>query len=247
MSRFLELLSAKNSDAEHNPPVTVAFLGDSVTNGCFEVIPTILEEDGKESFDVVFQPEEAYSMKLQKILHTFYPQAQINLVNAGISGDSAPFGLTRVERDVIRYQPDLTVVCYGLNDCCNGDEGIAKYHDALTGIIEKLKAAGSEVILMTPQPVCARVHGQLRGEGLRSFGKKLEGLMQDGGFDRYMQAARAAAEETDVPLCDCYARWMKLYKNGVDITDLLSNYLNHPTRDMHWLFAASLAETIFQM
>ena len=60
-----------------------------------------------------------------------------------------------------------------------------------------------------------------------------------------MQAARAAAEETCVPLCDVYAKWMAMYRSGVDITDLLSNYLNHPTREMHQLFASSLIDTLF--
>ena len=41
-----------------------------------------------------------------------------------------------------------------------------------------------------------------------------------------MQAARSAAKETEVPLCDVYEKWMSMYQNGVDITDLLSNYLN---------------------
>ena len=60
-----------------------------------------------------------------------------------------------------------------------------------------------------------------------------------------MQAARAAAAETQVPVCDVYAKWMSMYQNGVDITDLLSNYLNHPTREMHQLFAWSLLDILF--
>ena len=98
---------------------------------------------------------------------------------------------------------------------------------------------------MTPQPICARVHTQLRGEVLRGLAKSLAEKFEEGGFDRYMQAARAAAEETGVPLCDVYAKWMAMYRGGVDITDLLSNYLNHPTREMTPLFASSLMDTLF--
>ena len=241
---ILKKLAEKQKDALHSSPVTIGFLGDSVTNGCFEVHPAVSEQ-GEEGIDVVFDPEHSYSAIFRQILTMLFPKAQINIINAGISGDSAPGGLARMERDLLPYHPDLTVVCYGLNDCGGGDDGIAQYHDALVAIVEKLKGAGSEVIVMTPQPICARVHTQLRGEWLRDYAKTLSEKFADGGFDHYMQAARAAANETNVALCDVYAKWMAMYRGGVDITDLLSNYLNHPTREMHRLFASSLIDTLF--
>jgi len=98
---------------------------------------------------------------------------------------------------------------------------------------------------MTPQPICSRVHTQLRGEWMRGYAKKLEEDFADGVFEHYMEAARTAAKETGAVLCDVYAKWMAMYRGGVDITDLLSNYLNHPTREMHRLFASSLLDTLF--
>lgn len=242
--KTLNKLSMKNASAFANPPVTIGFLGDSVTNGCFEVYPAMTDH-GEEEIDIVFEPEQGYPVQLRQMLCMLYPKAQINIINAGISGDNAPSGLSRMDRDLLPYHPDLTVVCYGLNDSGNGDEGIQKYHDALVAIIRRLQDAGSEVILMTPQPICTWVHTQLRGEALRNLAMKLTANFADGVFDRYMQAARAAAKETGIPLCDVYTKWMAMYRNGVDITDLLSNYLNHPTREMHKLFAWSLLDTIF--
>lgn len=244
MTETLKKLSQKNTSAFSNAPVTIGFLGDSVTNGCFEVYPA-MTDNGESGFDVVFDPEQGYPAHLRRMLSMLYPKAQINIINAGISGDNAPGGLARMDRDLLPYHPDLTVVCYGLNDSGSGDAGIQKYHDALVAMIRRLQDAGSEVILMTPQPICARVHTQLRGEGLRKLAANLAASFADGAFDRYMQAARAAANETGIPLCDVYAKWMAMYQSGVDITDLLSNYLNHPTREMHKLFAHSLLDTIF--
>ena len=105
--------------------------------------------------------------------------------------------------------------------------------------------SGGGGMLMTPQPICARVHTQLRGENLRKIAGELVKIFNEGIFDSYMQQMRDVAKEEEVPLCDVYARWMTLYHSGVDITDLLANYLNHPTRDMHWAFAVSLAEIVF--
>ena len=33
---------------------------------------------------------------------------------------------------------------------------------------------------------------------------------------------------------------------GVDTTELLSNYINHPKREMHWLFASSLVDAMME-
>ena len=242
--KTLKKLAAKNTSAGTSSPVTIGFLGDSVTNGCFEVYPAMTDH-GEDGFDVVFDPENGYPAIFRRMLTLLYPKAQINIVNAGISGDSAPGGLARMDRDLLAYHPDLTVVCYGLNDSGHGDAGIPIYRDALTAIIRRLQEVGSEVILMTPQPICTRVHSQLRGEALRELAAKLAAASSEGVFDRYMQAARAAAKDTGIPLCDVYAKWMAMYQNGVDITDLLANYLNHPIRRMHHLFASSLMDTFF--
>ena len=241
---IISLLDAKNKDAYGNRPITIGFLGDSVTNGCFELLPD-LTQNGENRYDVIYDTENAYSADFRKIMNRLYPKAQINIINAGISGDSAQGGLKRMERDLLPYRPDLTVVCFGLNDCNRGETGLECYHDSLALIVRKLKQSGSEVILMTPQPICTRVHTQLRGENLLKLAENLVKNFREGIFDRYMQQMRAVAKEENVALCDVYARWMTLYDSGVDITDLLANYLNHPIRDMHWLFAIALVETIF--
>ena len=55
-----------------------------------------------------------------------------------------------------------------------------------------------------------------------------------------MDAARAVAAERGIPVCDCYARWQAMYAAGFDVTDHLANYVNHPTRELHQLFADEL-------
>ena len=118
--KFLSLPNEKNRDAFHTSPATLDFLCESVTNGCFEVLPA-LSDNGDQGFNVVFDPEGGYPALLRKNLLTLYPRAQLNIINAGISGNSAPGGLARMECDLLPYHPDLTVVCYGLNDCGAGD------------------------------------------------------------------------------------------------------------------------------
>lgn len=242
--KITKLLAEKNENPYGKPPVTIGFLGDSVTNGCFEVLPALTAE-GEKGHDVTYDPEAAYPAEVRRMLTLLYPRAQINVINAGISGDNAPNGLKRMDRDLLRFSPDLTVVCYGLNDCGGGREGVPRYRDALSGIVRHALEAGGEVILMTPSPICTRVHTQLRGDALRKMAADLAERSASGVFEEYMNAARGVAAQTGVPLCDCNAKWKRLAECGVDVTSLLANYLNHPVREMHRLFAVSLLETMF--
>ena len=42
------------------------------------------------------------------------------------------------------------------------------------------------------------------------------------------------------------AKWKLLSQNGVDTTALLANGINHPSREMAWMFAYSLLETMMR-
>ena len=237
--KFLEKLSAKAADKTGKAPVTIAFLGDSVTQGCFEVYET-----GNGGLDTVYEPESGYPAKTVSILHQFCPGAQINTIPAGISGDSAPGGLARLERDVLRYSPDLTVVSFLLNDSCGGMERISVYTDALRQIFARLQDAGSEVIFMPSNPMCRSVSPHIRQELFRNLAPGFIRLMEDGVVDAYAEAGRKTAEECGVPVCDCYGSWNAMHQHGIDTTALLSNQLNHPTREMHWMFAWELIHTM---
>ena len=63
--------------------------------------------------------------------------------------------------------------------------------------------------------------------------------------EKYKEKEREGKEkEENIILCDCYAIWKRMYESGVDTTNLLSNGLNHPIREMHGLFAWQLVQTI---
>lgn len=56
----------------------------------------------------------------------------------------------------------------------------------------------------------------------------------------YLDRARGLCARMGVPVCDCNMLWEKMKQNGVEINNLLSNRINHPTAEMHWLFAYEL-------
>ena len=59
-------------------------------------------------------------------------------------------------------------------------------------------------------------------------------------------SVREICKEKGITVCDCYKKWKRLDECGIDVTELMANKINHPSRDMNWLFAYSLVETIFE-
>ena len=225
---------------EHRQPV-IAFTGDSVTQGCFEVY---VKDEGL--LDTVFVSGESYAEKVKKIFSMLYPTANITIVNAGMSGNSAGVGYSHLKEDVLSFSPDLTVVCYGLNDSNQKEAGLEHYKESLRKIFNDLKDAGSEVIFMTPNMCTDRIDFSFKEKEEIAAAKKVSDTVNEGWLDRYIESAKQVCAEEDVPVCDCYEIWKNMAKGGVDITSILSNKINHPTKELHWLFAFELVKMMFQ-
>lgn len=235
---IMKKIAEKAKDNYNREAVTMAFLGDSVTQGCFEIY-----RKNSGALETVFDLEHAYHRYLAKIFSVLFPSVPVNIINAGISGGNAHQGLQRLERDVLCHKPDLTVVCFGLNDAWGGEEGIDRYTQSLAGIFEALRQNGSEIIFMTPNMMATEASCHLP-EHFRTDAQNAADVQNGGVMDKYMDAARELCAQMEVPVCDCYAKWKCLQASGADVTDLLGNYINHPTRDLNWLFAVSLAEML---
>ncbi len=237
--KIIEKIAKKAQDA-NNPRPTIAFLGDSVTEGCFELVPR-----NSGGFNNVFDRESVYHKKVSEILGVLFPTVPLNIINAGAAGTDAKYGLSRLERDVLSKNPNLTVVCFGLNDCGKEDDGIAEYIESLRAIFRRLREKDSEIIFMTPNMMAEKVSETIHPNFLE-LAEKLSERQNRGVLDRYMDAARKLCGEENVPVCDVYAKWKRMAQLGVNVTELLSNKLNHPMREMHNLFATSLVEVMMQ-
>lgn len=237
--KIKEIFEAKAANNELACP-TIAFFGDSITQGCFELIPR--KEGG---FDNVHDRENVYHTRLVRLLAKQYPTVPINVVNAGVAGTTASFGVERIKRDVLSKNPDLTVVCFGLNDCGKEEAGLEEYVSSLSNIFDRLKDAGSEIIFMTQNMMCTQVSANIDPMFLK-LANLLSVRQNRGVVDMYFEAAKKICLEKEIPVCDVYANWKALYEQGEDVTELLSNKLNHPTREMHQLFADSLYELMMR-
>ena len=239
--KIIEKIIKKQSSLSQNPAITIGVLGDSVSQGCFECYMT-----SEDRIETVFDTASSYASRLKEMLNLLYPRVQFNLINAGISGDNAQGGLKRIDRDILAYHPDLVILGFALNDSTMGMDGLEKYKAAMSEMIRKIKASGSECIVLTPNAMNTEISCHLTEKPLMKMAKSLGKIQNEGILDRYAQAARDVAAAEGALLCDVYAKWKKMMDAGVNVTDLLANYLNHPIRQMHYLTAMMLCDCILK-
>ena len=239
--KITEKLALKTKNPMTADIPTIAFLGDSVTQGCFEIY---LTQDNK--VETVRKTHAAYHSHIRDAFSFLYPTCPINIINAGISGDSAVGGYRRLHKDVLRYNPDLVVVSFGLNDSCDqSEDSLEKYKEALKNIFREIQKYGSEAIFMTANMMNTYVSHKLKEPIFINIAKMCMDCENSGRLKMFFDAGISVAKEMGVPVCDAYSKWRGMAERGVDTTALLSNDINHPSEEMHKLFAYSLIETIF--
>ena len=209
---------------EKHGPINIVIFGDSVSHGAF---------NGYMDY------ERVYWNQLRQMLNRYRDFVPINMINASIGGTTAAKSVCRLEKQVLIHQPDLVIVCFGLNDV-NGE--LEEYLDALRAIFGRIQAAGTDLIFMTPNMLNTRV-AEDTDEYYKCYAGKTAEMQNSGRMDAFMAAAIALAQELNVAVCDCYAEWKKRAERE-DITLLLDNRINHPTPEMHTLFAEHLYEMI---
>ncbi len=237
--KIIEKISKKQESIRHNKLPTIAFMGDSVTHGCFDVY---VKNNKLETF---IDMKNAYHEKIREIFSMLYTETPLVIINAGISGDRADLGVDRLQRDVLDYNPDLVVVCYGLNDASRGEKLLDKYEKSLESIFEQIIKSGAEVIFMTPNLRTDKCDQPTGCQIIDDTAELVAKNENEGWLEIYLNRARVLCDRLGVPVCDCNMLWQKLKENNVEINSLLSNRINHPTEKMHWLFAYELVRTMF--
>ena len=240
--QVLDRIAARNDNAGAVQPVLIAFLGDSVTHGCLEVYM-----DHRDEIGIIYEPDSGYPYRLKRRLDELYPAAAVSILNAGVSGERASDGARRIRRDVLSRRPDLVVLAFALNDSMGDDveTGLCEYRAAMESMIRDTLESGAECIVLTPNPMCAYVRSDVREKTLRDIAEAACIVQNQGILSRYVQAARECAKKHRVPVADAYQVWMQMAAKGVDTTRMLSNAINHPSRQAHDIFLNVLTDVLF--
>jgi len=200
-SRMTEMLRAGKE------PVRVVCLGDSVTGVYYHT-------GGRR----------AYPEMVEVALRRLYPNAQLEVFNAGISGNTTVDALKRLDADVLAHKPQLVTVMFGLNDVTRVP--LEEYEANLTTIIRKCREASADAALCTPNAVTDTPS--------RPTAKLVE----------YIAGIWRVSEREQVPVVDCYAaceavragdpfKWMMLMSDEI-----------HPNMMGHKLLAETIVQAI---
>jgi len=223
-TEFIANVKAKLRDGK---PVTIAFLGDSITAQQPKDF-----RDGRGSFVDRFTTYMRETYPDRKVTVTPRDQAvtpaegEIVIVKAGVGGDDSSRGLRRIDKDVLAHKPDAVVVMFGVNDE-NGRGGVnnvppPQYKANLETIVGKAQAIGADVLLMTTSM------------------KNLGWISTVGNLDEYARMARQVAREKGTCLVDNFQAWENLRKTGYNYMIYLGTCINHPVDLGHELFFQGL-------
>lgn len=120
-------------------------------------------------------PSNAYPDRLADELERRWPEADVTVVNRGVGGERSNQMLARFDRDVFPEKPDLVIWQAGTNGALQSDQAADTTHETLKRGIDRLRAAGIDVVLMSPQYAPSFNRQQrnlLHVEAVRSAGRQ---------------------------------------------------------------------------
>lgn len=166
-----EKINFNHKELVEHGPITIVAFGDSVTHGA--VAP------GEIDYDTV------YWNRLRKKINEIRNYTPVNIINSGIGGINAKLSVPLTESRVLAHNPDLVIICFGLNDV-HGELDV--YLDSLKQIFEKCINFGCEVIFMTPNMFNTYVAEDTIPE-YRSIAVNTAEYQTNGKMDLYMESA----------------------------------------------------------
>ncbi|HIE96108.1 MAG TPA: hypothetical protein EYQ63_03635 [Fuerstia sp.] len=158
------------------------------------------------------------------------------VINAGVGGNTTSRAKDRFDKDVLAHNPDIVVIQFGINDSAvdvwkdppatEPRVSLDTYTKNMRHFVRTLKDRQSQVILMTPNPLCWT--DKLR----QLYGKPPYVPADTDGFNvllrQYAAQVRIVAAEEDVRLIDVYDQFQKFGATaGQDVAELLLDGM-HP-------------------
>ena len=181
-------------------PVTIAAIGDSLTCG--------------------WMARKGYVDFLEEMLREKYPDSRFSIIASGVPGDTADFGLCRVDSDVLHQAPDCVFIQYAINDAGYGFT-VNQFRNNIQEIIDKIRRAGdADIVLVTS--------GHIGDHGENHFAED------------YYEQLEALGETNGLPIALVHEYWKEKIAAGVDFRSLVQYDLVHPTVAGYRLMAEAI-------
>jgi lysophospholipase L1-like esterase len=141
---------------------------------------------------------------LQEALFETYGANRCRVIVSGCCGENIEGASGRLDEDVFRFDPDLVIVSYGMNDALS--LSIESFRRSLAGVVDRVQAwRNCEVLLRTPNPIVNPPVELILREG-----QKISVEMTGSRVALYAQAIVAIAEEKGCAVVDHYSSWKRL-------------------------------------
>jgi acyl-CoA thioesterase-1 len=187
-------------DLQNGCNVTIVAFGDSITAG--------------------FAVRRGFPSFWKALLAEKYPEANVEMINSGNSGDMSLDGLARLDWAALSYEPDLITINFGINDCVMG-LGLEEFEMNIVEMVRRIRAGpNSEILLLSSQPLETPPYDR---------------LVLD-----YYQAVERVAKEMDVGFVDVYDAWMQRAAQGTPLSSLILPGLDHPNEAGYRIIAEEL-------
>lgn len=228
--RLHERLLEKANDVTARPVVYVAF-GDSVTQGCMEY--GTIEHD------------KVYHNLLKKSIEIRYPSTIINVINSGVSGDTAHGSRSRWHRDLLMYQPDFVTIGFGVNDAHEGKAGLNKYIESMKELIQLIRTqTEANLLLLTPNMMIKNENTNIHERDIPAIPQFIK-TAEAKYLQLYVEALQKLGEQEKIVCIDQYNLWIEMEQQNIDIHTRLANGINHPDRAFHQELADMIEANIF--
>lgn len=98
----LENIKKVMRNGENGKPITIGFIGGSITQG-----------------SLASSPKTCYAYLVYQWWVSKFPKASVKYRNAGIGATTSHFGCARVEQDLLRFEPNILIIDFSVNDNIN--------------------------------------------------------------------------------------------------------------------------------
>jgi len=186
--------------------------GIAISMGCimFNGVHSFAEQGLKLNDRIVFLGDsitqagvkpEGYVTLTANAITKAYPDLNVQIIGAGISGHKVPDCQRRLKRDVLDKKPTLVLIYIGINDVWHSakERGTSKedFEAGLKDMIAKISEGGARVILCTPTVIGEKTDGS----------NPLDTLLGE-----YSDISRKVAKETGSQLLDLNKGFMDYLK-----------------------------------
>ncbi|HPU62956.1 MAG TPA: GDSL-type esterase/lipase family protein [Mobilitalea sp.] len=125
-------LSKAINRAVQGKEIKIGFIGGSITAG-----------------SLASMPETCYAYLVYSWWNEMFPRADIGYINAGIGATTSQYGVARVSKDLLSYEPDVVFVEFSVND---RDE--EKFMETYEGLIRRILTHPKEPAVVIINNVC---------------------------------------------------------------------------------------------